>query len=279
MILSKSKLQTTASQSTAKIIGVLGAKGGVGATTISINLAAALALSSTKETISLLDANLQQPDAACLLNCNLRYSLLDLTRRSAEVLQIDPEVIAACAENIVLEPAKLGHQFRLFSPPIDANQALQVSLADVGRLLGIFKDLPGSCVVDLPRLVNLDLVSMLDLCDCIVLVLEPTVTALAAARRWFDVFQDLGITNDRLVAVLNRSGGKLKEIEKQLSADLNGVPLLRLPNAYEACESASIEGVPVIAKYPRIAFSKAIDDLLVVCQRAGLDVISSEQEK
>ncbi|MBP6745908.1 P-loop NTPase [bacterium] len=279
MILSKSKLQTTASQSTAKIIGVLGAKGGVGATTISINLAAALALSSTKETISLLDANLQQPDAACLLNCNLRYSLLDLTRRSAEVLQIDPEVIAACAENIVLEPAKLGHQFRLFSPPIDANQALQVSLADVGRLLGIFKDLPGSCVVDLPRLVNLDLVSMLDLCDCIVLVLEPTVTALAAARRWFDVFQDLGITNDRLVAVLNRSGGKLKEIEKQLSADLNGVPLLRLPNAYEACESASIEGVPVIAKYPRIAFSKAIDDLLVVCQRAGLDVVSSEQEK
>jgi pilus assembly protein CpaE len=279
MILSKSKLQTTASQSTAKIIGVLGAKGGVGATTISINLAAALALSSTKETISLLDANLQQPDAACLLNCNLRYSLLDLTRRSAEVLEIDTEVIAACAENIVLEPAKLGHQFRLFSPPIDANQALQVSLADVGRLLGIFKDLPGSCVVDLPRLVNLDLVSMLDLCDCIVLVLEPTVTALAAARRWFDVFQDLGITNDRLVAVLNRSGGKLKEIEKQLSADLNGVPLLRLPNAYEACESASIEGVPVIAKYPRIAFSKAIDDLLVVCQRAGLDVVSSEQEK
>ena len=106
-----------------------------------------------------------------------------------------------------------------------------------------------------------------------------TVTALAAARRWFDGFQDLGITNDRLVAVLNRSGGKLKEIEKQLSADLNGVPLLRLPNAYEACESASIEGVPVIAKYPRIAFSKAIDDLLVVCQRAGLDVVSSEQEK
>lgn len=264
-------MQTTATQTTAKVIGVLGAKGGVGATTISINLAAALALSSTRDTISLLDANLQQPDAACLLNCNPRYSLLDLTRRSAEVLQIDTEVIAACAENIVLEPAKLARQFRLFSPPLDANQALQVSLADVGRLLSTFKELPGTCVVDLPRSVNLDLVSMLDLCDCIVLVLEPTVTALAAARRWFDVFQDLGIASDRLVAVLNRSGGKLKEIEKQLSADLNGVSLLRLPNAYEACEGASIEGVPVLAKYPRIAFSKAVDNLLSICQRAGLD--------
>jgi Mrp family chromosome partitioning ATPase len=38
MILSKNKAKTTA-----KVIGVLGAKGGVGATTISINLAAALA--------------------------------------------------------------------------------------------------------------------------------------------------------------------------------------------------------------------------------------------
>jgi len=262
MNLSKSEVQPRAK---VNVIGVLGAKGGVGATTISINLAAAMALGSTRGTISLLDANLQQPDAACLLNCTPRYSLLDLARRSA----LDAEVIAACAENIVLEPAKLARQFRLFSPPLDANQALQVSLADVCRLLGFFKELPGSCVVDLPRSVNLDLVSMLDLCDCIVLVLEPTVTALAAARRWLDVFQDLGIASDRLVALLNRSGGKLKEIEQQLSTDLNGIPLLRLPNAYEACESASIEGVPVLAKYPRIALSKAIDEVLSSCERAG----------
>lgn len=262
MILSKNKAKTTA-----KVIGVLGAKGGVGATTITINLAATLASTAANNTISLLDANLQQPDAACLLNCTPRYSLLDLARRSA----VDDEVIAACAENIVLEPAKLARHFRLFSPPLDANLALQVSLAEVVRLLSLFKELPGTCIVDLPRSVNLDLVSMLDLCDCIVLVLEPTVTALAAARRWFDVFQDLGLANDRLVAVLNRSGGKLKEIEKQLSSELNGVSMLRLPNAYEACESASIEGVPVVAKYPRSPFSKAIDEILLACQRDSLD--------
>ncbi len=262
MILSKNKAKTTA-----KVIGVLGAKGGVGATTISINLAAALASVAANKTISLLDANLQQPDAACLLNSTPRYSLLDLARR----LAVDDEVIAACAENIVLEPAKLARQFRLFSPPLDANLALQVSLGEVVRLLSLFKELPGTCIVDLPRSVNLDLVSMLDLCDCIVLVLEPTVTALAAARRWFDVFQDLGLANDRFVAVLNRSGGKLKEIEKQLSSELNGVSMLRLPNAYEACESASIEGVPVVVKYPRSPFSKAIDEILLACQRDSLE--------
>jgi pilus assembly protein CpaE len=262
MILSKNKAKTTA-----KVIGVLGAKGGVGATTISINLAAALTSTAANKTISLLDANLQQPDAACLLNCTPRYSLLDLARRSA----VDDEVIAACAENIILEPAKLARQFRLFSPPVDANLALQVSLAEVARLLGLFKELPGTWIVDLPRSVNLDLVSMLDLCDCIILVLEPTVTALAAARRWFDVFQDLGLANDRLVAVLNRSGGKLREIEKQLSSELNGVSMLRLPNAYEACESASIEGIPVVTKYPRSSYSKALDAILLACQRDSLD--------
>ena len=134
-MLSKNKAKTTA-----KVIGILGAKGGVGATTVSINMAAALASTAANKTISLLDANLQQPDAACLLNCTPRYSLLDLARRSA----LDDEVIAACAENIILEPAKLARQFRLFSPPLDANLALQVSLAEVVRLLGLFKELPGT---------------------------------------------------------------------------------------------------------------------------------------
>ncbi|CAN5303271.1 hypothetical protein BH11CYA1_BH11CYA1_37710 [soil metagenome] len=262
-------MKSSNKESSAKVIGVLGAKGGVGSTTISINLAAALATHGTNNPVTLLDANLQQPDVACLLNCRPRFSLLDLALRSA----VDDEIIAACAENIVLEPGRLARQFCLFSPPLDASQALQVSLADVSRLLGIFKELSATCIVDLPRSVNLELVSMLDLCDCIVLVLEPSVTALAAARRWFDVFQDLGLAKERLVAVLNRSGGKHREIEKQLSNELNGVPLLRLPNAYEACENASIEGLPVLVKYPRTAYSKAIADLALASQKRSLQYV------
>ncbi len=258
----------SAIEKSSRVVGVLGAKGGVGATTISINLAAAFAL-HTHSRVALFDANLQQPDAACLLNRLPRYSLLDLARRSA----LDGEIIAACAEQIYLDNNKsAGKMFGLYSPPLEANLALQFPSGDLLRLLSLMKKQDGTVVVDLPRTISRELVSMLDLCDSVILVVEPTVTALAAARRWFEIFKDLEFESDQVITVLNRSGGKLKEIEKQLSMDLGGFPLLRVPNAYEVCESASIEGVPALVKYPRQGFSKGITEIFQFCQSVVREV-------
>src|SRR5438105_3154382 len=49
----------------APVIGVLGVKGGAGATTIAINLA--FAMSKRYGSATLIDANLQQPDTAAML--------------------------------------------------------------------------------------------------------------------------------------------------------------------------------------------------------------------
>ncbi len=249
------------SEKSSRVIGVLGAKGGVGATTVTINLAASLAL-RYPGSVAVFDANLQQPDAACLLNRVPRYSLFDLARLSV----LDGAIIAACAEHIALDNnVSNGKHFSLYSPPMEASQALQFPSGDLHRLLSEMKKQSGTVVVDLPRTVSRELITMLDLCDNIILVLEPTVTALAAAKRWFEVFRDLELESDQVFTVLNRSGGKLKEIEKQLSAELGGFPLLRLPNAYEACEVAAIEGIPVVVKDPRHGFSKGINELSRSC--------------
>ncbi len=257
----EAKALNSGSEKFSRVIGVLGAKGGVGATTVTINLAAHLALHYPGN-VAVFDANLQQPDAACLLNCLPRYSLLDLARLSA----LDGAIIAACAEHVSLDNnVSNGKHFSLYSPPMEASLALQFPSGDLHRLLTEMKKQSGTVVVDLPRTVSRELITMLDLCDNIILVLEPTVTALAAAKRWFEVFSDLELKSDQVFTVLNRTGGKLKEIERQLSAELGGFPLLRLPNAYEACESAAIEGIPVVVKEPRHGFSKAINELSRTC--------------
>jgi len=253
---------------TGRVIGVLGAKGGVGATTLSVNLAAAIALQSDSS-VSLLDANLQQPDAACLLNLRPRYSLLDLAARPG----LDGNIIAACGEPVALDGKAGGKQFRLFSPPLESNLALQIAGGELASLLGTIKQFPGTLVVDLPRAISRELVIMLDLCDQIVLVVEPTVASLSAARRWIEIFADLNLPPERLLTVLSRAGGKHNEIEKQLSQELNGFPLLPLANAYDACESASIEGVPAVVKYPRHLYSKGVFALAKVCQPAMRDTV------
>ena len=236
------------------MIAVLGVKGGVGTTTVAVNLAAALA-NLSGSAVTLFDANIQQPDAACLLNRQPRFSIQDLLSR---VNTIDEELLTACCESLALEGKAA---LRLVSPPLDAGQALQLGSHEVAGLLLQLKGLSSAWVVDLPRTIDSDLVSTLDIADRIVLVLEATVPALAAARRWFDVFQDLGFGPQRVVCVLNRSGGKMKDIESQLDSNLRGFPLLRLPNAYEAAERACIEGRPLIMHAPRSAYSRAMQEL------------------
>jgi pilus assembly protein CpaE len=237
------------------MIGVLGVKGGVGTTTVSVNLACALAQLRGLQ-VTLFDANVQQPDAACLLNRHPRFSILDLLSRQT----LDDELLAACCETLALDGKGT---LRLISPPADAGQALQIESRDVTNLLAALKahSQPAAWVVDLPRNIDSHLVATLDLMTNIVLVLEATVPALAAARRWFEVFQDLGYGSERVVCVLNRSGGKMKEIESQLDSNLRGYPLLRLANAYEAAERACIEGLPLLQLAPRSAYTRDMQEL------------------
>src|SRR5436305_831516 len=74
----------------APVIGVLGVKGGVGATTIAVNLA--FAMSKRFGSATLIDANLQQPDTALMLGRESNYSLIDLMQRQ----ELSREVFDAC---------------------------------------------------------------------------------------------------------------------------------------------------------------------------------------
>lgn len=239
-----------AAQVRGRMIGVLGVKGGVGASTVAVNLAACLG--SSGEAV-LFDANLQQPDAACLLNRSPRFSLLDLLSKP-----LDAEMLAVVCETIGLDQGVV----KLLSPPMDAASALQIEGADITRLLGALKEISRApVVVDLPRNIDSQLVANLDLMHKLVVVLEATVPALAAARRWFDVFQDLGIGPEKVVVVLNRTGGKMKEIESQLDSKLRGYAMLRLPSAYEAVEKSCIDGVPLVVQAPKSNYARSMQEL------------------
>lgn len=167
------------------MIGVLGVKGGVGTTTVSVNLACALAQLRAYQ-VTLFDANVQQPDAACLLNRHPRFSILDLLSRQT----LDDELLAACCESLALDGKGT---LRLISPPSDAGQALQIESRDITNLLAALKEQsqPAYWVVDLPRNIDSHLVATLDLMSHIVLVLEgrcppwlPQGVGLKSFRTW-----------------------------------------------------------------------------------------------
>lgn len=248
-------------------IGVLSAKGGVGGSTTAINLA--LAMSSIYGGATLVDANLQQPDVAAFLDLNSPYTVLDLVNRPS---MPDGDVLFTCTTAL----AETTPSCRLLAPPRNGEAYLQTNLTAITGCLKHLKNDSASWVLDLPKHLDKHLVTTFDFCDLILLVFEPTLVAVNAAHRWLAVFEQLGYERSKYALVLNRAGGRLKGVEEQLGKVFAGLPLLRVPNAYELIERLSAVGEPVLSRYPREPYAAAINAL---AQAAALAVSSDRGEK
>jgi pilus assembly protein CpaE len=239
------------------IIGVLGAKGGVGATTCAINLAAALGRNQQKTT--LIDANLQHPDASIVLGKNHNFSVMELIERSG---QVDGNMLEACTTAV----SDALPACRLLSPPLDGGAGVSTHLSELSECLGTMREHSSYWVIDLPKHLDRHLVTLMDRCDRIVLVFEATLPSLTAARRWIKVLQELDYPTERVVFTLNRTGGKVKLVEQQLESIAPFGELHRVPNAYELCEKSVARCEPALVTQPRAPYSVAMiklaDDLI-----------------
>ncbi len=237
-------------------IGIVGAKGGVGATTVAVNLAHVLSKEALPgEKTTLIDCNLQQPDAALMLSCHPEHSIVELFLRSES---LDTQTVDACSL-----PLDFSSSMRLITPPLDGNAALNFSLTDIAGCLPVISEHSRVNVLDIPNRLDKHLVNILDACNLIVLVIEPNMTSIAAGKRWLKNFAELGYKENNLMIVINRVGGKLKYIEQQASKSFAGVELFNLPSVYSQAENCAIEGLPLTLKAPKDAYCKVMQNLAV----------------
>jgi pilus assembly protein CpaE len=234
------------------IIGVIGAKGGVGATTLSINLA--LAIAAEYGAVTLVDGNLQQPDAAVLLGRASDFTVLDLIERTEE---LNSEMVQACSVPV----SNLVPGCRLVSPPADGGAAIKTDLSTLANCLNKMRSCSPTWLIDLPKHLDRHLVTMMDDCDLIVLVTEPTLPSVNASKRWSKIFADLGYPPGKICLALNRAGGKITLVEDQLRHLGASQDMYIIPNAYELSERSITRGEPVVTSHPRAPLSLALKKL------------------
>jgi pilus assembly protein CpaE len=233
--------------SMAPIVAVLGAKGGAGASTLAINLGAALANGTAPTTV--VDANFQQPDIAPLCGQDPPHSMLDLISRSSIA---DRQLFEACT--VQLPQSRLS----LLSPPINGDAAARANLSDLALCLKNVRSYSPFWVVDLPRHLDKHLVTLADMCDQIVLVFEATLSSVAASQRWLNVFRQLGYDPARIICVLNRAGSKYSGVEQQLATCFEEQTVFRVPNASAVMWESETKGIPVVLSQPGHAYSRAV---------------------
>lgn len=218
-----------------KIVTVFSPKGGVGCSTIAVNVAIALQQNAASK-VALVDTSLQFGDVGVLLNLYASRTIADLAAHADE---LDNELIGD-----VFIPHSSGVKALLAPPrPEVADTVTPGLIADVlQRLRTIFDYI----IVDTSSVLDDVVLNVLDISDKIIVVTTPEIPSIKDSKLFFEVTEALEYDRERIMFVLNKADRRVniraEDIETNIKYEIKG----QLPLDERSVTTAVNQGVPYI---------------------------------
>lgn len=189
----------TAGREPGTVVAIFSPKGGVGRTTVAVNLAVAAA-SLAGRRVALMDACFQFGDVGVLLNLNPRNkSIADL------IPQLDAN------EQDELESYLIPHSsdVRVLLAPSSPEQAELITATHAKRVVERLRAEHDLVIVDCPSSFNEANLAILDSADVILTLLSLEITSIKNMRLFLEVAEQLGYGSEKVRLVLNRADSTL----------------------------------------------------------------------
>lgn len=225
-----------AGPATSKITLVMGAKGGVGATTVAVNLSVTMALQPTRRRVLLLDFGRPLGLVSLLMNLRPRFSLRDAVEN---IERLDAHFLERLVEKhksglSVLAGVHVPDDWRRLSP------------ASLTRLLSRIEPHFDHVLVDFGTFYTSEWKPVFEMSGEILLVTEVVVPALWPLERHLSALGSSGADASRIRLVINRWHRQDDEVLKSVEK-LTGRPIFaRVPNDFRQVNKASNMGVLLV---------------------------------
>lgn len=232
---------------------VFSSKGGVGKTTIAVNLALALA-KSRKDPVALVDLDLQFGDVATLVGILPQATIYDVV--AGEMGQVDRMRLERALINVP------GTRVNVLAAPLRPEEADEIHAERVVRVLQLLRETHAFVVVDTgPGYSDVN-VSALDFCDDVLTVCTPDVVTIRTIGQAMRVFREgLRYPDHKVKIILNRAGSKTgvepQDIEKTLATRIS----YQLPSDGSWPVKAANQGRPLQLLNPDSLLSRALTEM------------------
>ncbi|MBI3733691.1 MAG: response regulator [Chloroflexi bacterium] len=230
-----------------QVIAVFGARGGIGKTTLAVNLAVALH-QQTQARVLLWDANFYFGSVGVHLNLPAVRTILDLLPR---INELEPDDIES-----VLTAHSSG--IRVLLSPFHPEEADNISADHVRRLLAFLVGMYDLIVVDCQASYDDRTLVALEQANEIVLVTMPELGVVLNSGHFLELAAKLDIAPEKIHVVLNRSNSNVGIEPAAIERALHRPIEFRLISVGRPLAHSVNRGVPLMIEQPRHPFSQEI---------------------
>ncbi len=225
-----------------KIINIIGSKGGVGTTTIAVNLAVSLAEMKSVQSVALIDMNLLFGDIPLFLEIEPKYNWSEITKNISRlddtflknILSVDASGVC-----VLPSPSYLSKQ-NVATPAI------------MERLLMVMRRMFDYVIIDGGQSLGDISLKIMELSDTVLLISVLSLPCLSNTNKLLRTFSDLGYPpEERIKIVISRYLKKSDISIKDAEISLEKKIFWTIPNDYQTTVAATNRGKALSQFAPR----------------------------
>lgn len=234
-----------------KILAFFGGKGGVGTTSIAVNLAAALKKMATGTTVVLVDVNQHGGDLPLYLDLQPNHSFRDIA--------VDPSRLDLAFLTRVLVKAESG--LPVLPSGYDDLSTGRLSPDCVETTLKLLQANFDYVVIDCGHVLDLTTKKALELATDIFVTSTLIVPVVHRTKRILELLRGSGFAPQKIRLIMNRYLSAEQDVLKETEEILKQKTYWTVPNDYPSVSQAVNSGKPIIDVAPRSPVAKCFVDL------------------
>jgi pilus assembly protein CpaE len=234
-----------------QIFAVAGATGGVGATSIAVNLACALASDETNSVV-LVDLDMALGDADVFLDTIPEYTLADVAQN---VERLDLTLLKKSL-------TKHSSGVHLLPRPMQLDEVRLITTDKLQRMIGLLKTSFTHLVIDLSKGFSEIDIHAMRTADEVLMVTQLDLPCLRNVVRLLMTFDEDDALREKVKVVVNRVGQDSGQISLRKARDTIGRDIFwQVPNDYRVMVEVRNNGVPLLQHAPKAGITQSIGQL------------------